>query len=55
MIRAALAVLVAAGTAALFCVARMRTPEVPAWGWLGVMSTVGDAPLLAELFEAFRA
>ena len=41
MIRAVLAFLVAAGTAALFCVARMRTPEVPAWVWLGIMSTVG--------------
>ena len=55
MIRATLAFLVAAGTAALFCVARMRGMEVPARTWLGVMSTVGDAPLPAELLEAFRA
>ncbi len=41
MIRAALAFLVAAGTAALFCILRMQGIALPAWEWLAVMSTVG--------------
>jgi uncharacterized membrane protein YhaH (DUF805 family) len=41
MTRSILAITLAAVTAAALCVARARGTHVPAWAWLGVMSTVG--------------
>ena len=41
MTRLILLIIIAAGTAAAFCVARARGVHAPVWEWMGLMSTVG--------------